>query len=161
MWRNPLTAAPAPAEWRGTHGAFIAAGRLSALRLPPVLRVLHQTCSVQLPRRRAPPRARARARSRGRARCFHLNLKSRLQHRQFYCKYRSGATKHKDSEPVFILRSLSVRNVPQASDLGSVRREGADGGRLAVQVEDKLVKVRNMKVRPSLQLPALSRSHFS
>lgn len=55
-------------------------------------------------------------------------------------------------------RLLSVRNVPQASDVGSVRREGSDGGRLAVQVEDKLVKVRNMKVRPSLQPPALSKS---
>lgn len=47
--------------------------------------------------------------------------------------------------------------VPPPSHLFSACREGTDGGRLAVQVEDKLVKVRNIKVSPLLLVPFLSR----
>lgn len=76
---NPTTAAPAPAESRET--CAIAAGRLSAVRLPPVLRALHQAHSVQLPKLTLTC-TRACAHSRLREQCFHLNLKSQSQHRR-------------------------------------------------------------------------------
>lgn len=49
-----------------------------------------------------------------------------------------------------------VSNVPQAAHVLSLCREGANGGRLAVQVEDKLVMVRNIKVSRLLRVQFLS-----
>lgn len=79
---------------------------------------------------------------------------------QIYCKYRSTATKKEYYKRVYVLfiQWESVRNVPQASPVLSLLREVANGGRLAVQVEDKLVKVRNMKVSRLIWVLFLIRS---
>lgn len=68
--------------------------------------------------------------------------------------------KKENYKPVYVLfiQWESVRNVPQASPVLSLLREVANGGRLAVQVEDKLVKVRNMKVSRLIWVLFLSRS---
>lgn len=82
---------------------------------------------------------------------------------QIYCNYRSTATKKKSGNQFTCSPSSgdgglpeSVRNVPQAPHVLCLRREGANGGRLAVQVEDKLVKVRNVKVSKLALGPASS-----